>query len=97
MEIQEDNEIEKHYNNNSDQIIKPTRDRITQLGELLIDTTDDVIKEQRRFISSFNRTFDHIYIKTFIFDNRDYKMVIMREVDEITDILKTFDIRDTIK
>ena len=44
-------------------------------------------------MASFNRTFEHIYIKTFIFDNTDYKMVIVREVEEIRDILKIFDIK----
>ena len=72
---------------------KPTREKLQRLGDLLIDSTDEVLKNMRHFINKFNRTFEFIYVKEFVFEHAGYKQICENEVREIRDIFKLFDIR----
>ncbi len=72
---------------------KPTREKISKLGNRLVETTDEVLRQKKKFLSQFNKVFEFVYLQTFIFEEADYEFVIRKEVSEIREIFKTFDIR----
>lgn len=58
----------------------------------MINSTDEVMNGLSQFMASFNHTFEKVCINTFLFDGADYQLICTREVNEIRDIFKQFDI-----
>lgn len=51
------------------------------------------MKQVKRFVSAVNKSMDFVRIEQFIFEESDYEMISMKEVKEIRDIFKAFDIK----
>ena len=79
--------------NNEEFKEKPTREKIQNLGNRLVDSTDEVLKGIKRTIAQFNKVFEFVYIQNFIFEESDYEIISFKEVKEIKEIFKTFEIR----
>ena len=94
MNIKNESEIEEEltsqYNVELDE--KPTRSKISKLGDRLVDTTDDVLLAVKKMITLFNKSFEFVQIEVFVFEEADYILVSEKEVKEIRDIFKAFDI-----
>ena len=69
-----------------------TRRKITQLGNELVDQTEDVLKSIKRFVQNINKVFEYVKIDGFVFDEADYLVVSEKEVKEVIEIFKTFNI-----
>lgn len=63
-----------------------------QMGNTLVDLTDQITKQAVKFIKQFNKMFSYVYLDRFIFQEADYVEVAMREVNEITQIFATYEI-----
>lgn len=57
-----------------------------------MDTTDQVLKGVKRFINLFNKVFHHVKLETFVFEDADYVFVSEKEVKEVREIFRAFDI-----
>ena len=51
-----------------------------------------MIRGQRRFIQAFGKAFEFVTIQSFVFEKADYKQISLKEVREIREIFKQFDI-----
>jgi len=65
------------------------------LGEQLVANTNTVGVEAKKLINSFNKAMGHVRIAQFVFDEADYLLVSKKEVAEIRDIFKAFEIELT--
>lgn len=94
MSIKSEKDIEEELVNqqetqNDD---RPTRSKISRLGDKLVDTTDQVLKGVKRFLSLFNKVFTHVKLENFVFEEADYVFVSEKEVKEVREIFRAFDI-----
>lgn len=71
---------------------KPTRSKIARLGNKLVDTTELVLKGVKKFIALFNKSFNFVTIECFVFEEADYAFVSEKEVREVRDIFRAFEI-----
>lgn len=71
---------------------RPTRTKISRLGDKLVDTTESVLKGIKRIISAFNRNLEYVRIDTFVYEEADYMFVSEKEVKEVKEIFRAFDI-----
>ncbi len=46
----------------------------------------------KKFIQLFNKTFNHVKLEIFVFEEADYVFVSGKEVKEVRDIFRAFDI-----
>jgi len=67
---------------------RPMRERIEKLGDLLVDTTNEVYAKTRGFIQTFNSSFENVQIKKFVFEKSEYNMICQKEIAEIRDIFQ---------
>ncbi len=58
----------------------------------MVEITDEVLKLVEKFIANFNKSMDFVRIEYFVFEEADYEMISFKEVKEIKDIFKAFDI-----
>jgi len=58
-----------------------------------VTVTEELMKQVKRFVSAVNKSMDFVRIEQFIFEESDYEMISMKEVKEIRDIFKAFDIK----
>ena len=71
---------------------KSTRQQMQELGDLLVNSTDEVLRCLKTFIPTFNKSMQHICIRTLNFDGADYRVICTKEVDEIRNIFNEFSI-----
>ena len=71
----------------------PLRDKLQKIGDQLVNSTEDLLRSSRTFITEFNQAFEFVYISNVIFDDADYGKVSVREVDEIREIFLMFDLK----
>lgn len=68
----------------------PSKDKMQALGNSLIETTDEVLRSIKTFISAFNQTFEFVSLANFMFEGTDYRQISVKEVSEIRAIFKQF-------
>lgn len=83
QDLESDNQIESG----------PHREKLQKLGDQLVNSTEDVIRSSKNFISEFNQAFEFVYISSVIFEDADYRRVGLKEVEEIRDIFLMFDLK----
>lgn len=69
-----------------------TRTKIQKLGNDLVDQTENVLKGIKKFVQNINKLFEYVKIDGFVFDEADYLLVSEKEVKEVIEIFKNFDI-----
>lgn len=87
-EIEE--ELNQQYNVQLDE--KSTRSKIGRLGERLVNSTEDVLTGVKKFINTFNKALEFVQLETFVYEEADYAFVSEKEVTEVREIFKAFDI-----
>lgn len=96
MNIKSETEIEEElssqYNVQLGQEEKPTRSKIMRLGDRLVDTTQDVLQGVKKLLSQLNKNMEFVQVGVFVFEEADYKFVSLKEVNEVREIFKAFDI-----
>lgn len=68
------------------------RTEILNMGNNLVDLTDQIIKGVLKFFRTFNKQFTYVKLETFIFQEADYLEVILKEVQEIDEIFNSYEI-----
>lgn len=59
----------------------------------MVELTDEVLKQTRKFIVFFNKTMEFVRLESFVFEESDYELISFKEVKEIKDIFRAFDIK----
>ena len=63
-----------------------------QMGNTLVDLTDQITKQSVKFLKTFNKQFTYVRLDQFIFCEADYIQVAIREVNEISEIFATYEL-----
>lgn len=58
-----------------------------------MNVTDELLKSSKRFLGAFNRVMEFVRIEHIIFEESDYELISYKEVKEIRDIFRAFDIK----
>ena len=69
------------------------REKMRQLGNQLVELTDNLIKSQKSFLKDFNRYFSYVKLETVIFMEADYLEIAVKEVKEISSIFASYEIQ----
>jgi hypothetical protein len=83
QDLESDNQIESG----------PQRDKLQKLGDQLVNSTEDIIRSSRNFISEFNQAFEFVFISNVTFEDADYRRVGLKEIEEIRVIFLMFDLK----
>ena len=97
MNLQNDEQIEQHYNikgltdDDCRETDQPLREKIKDLGNTLIDCTDEVLRTLKRFYTQYNSSFEFVFVQQFLYENADYREISIREVREIREVFNLFE------
>ena len=68
------------------------RQEMLQMGNTLVEQTDQIIKQVLKFFKTFNKQFTYVKLESFIFQEADYIDVAVKEVQEISRIFESYEI-----
>ncbi len=91
MEIKSEKEVEEELGG-KDGKEKAMRYKLENLGDQLVDTTVHCIKAIKKFMNQFNKLFEQVRLINFVFEEADYCLVAEKEVSEVRDIFRAFEI-----
>ena len=57
-----------------------------------MNVTDELLKGSKKFINGFNKAMEFVRIEHIIFEESNYELISYKEVKEIRDIFRAFDI-----
>ena len=63
-----------------------------KLGNQLVVMTDNLLRQSKTFFRNFNKSFLHVRLDRFIFQDADYLEVSIREIEEISAIFAMYDL-----
>ena len=69
-----------------------SRAKIKKLGNHLIDQTERVLEKSRPFLAKLNKCFEDVKFDFFLFQEADYCDIIIKEVNEISTILHSYEV-----
>ena len=70
-----------------------TRQEMLQMGNSLVELTDQILKHSQKFLKSFNKQFAYVKLESIIFQEADYLEVAIKEVEEIGKIFASYEIQ----
>ena len=70
-----------------------TRQEMLQMGNSLVELTDQILKHSQKFLKAFNKQFAYVKLESIIFQEADYLEVAIKEVEEIGKIFASYEIQ----